>query len=380
MGCPLSLGHRPEPIISAMDQCEYQEQDCGAGNNATTTNATASSSLSGTANHHHHHTTTTINYKAKLERKICWSKETPDPIFDLAGCNLKQVPNGVFIQCKVLLKTHLLLQDNRLTGFIGGGQLQDLCMITVLNIACNKFKKLPDEIQFLANLRDLNVSTNELKTLPNTISRLNHLERLNLSTNHLVSVAAVANCPSLRVLNLSNNPKLVTPCDELATCPNLDKIIYDSNTEGNDESMMDNDKSELALDASALLNCASAKVQGINFANRQILESLAQDTQELEWYQRLQDEKRRELLKQMQCEQVEVDEKIVSIQREKESKRKQLIYEMVEEEELYKNMLNNLLCLKDGPDPELLEQERVEQEKLLEKVSIYYKLPDFLFL
>lgn len=74
----------------------------------------------------------TINYKAKIERKLCWSKETPDPIFDLAGCNLKQVPNGVFIQCKILLKTHLLLQDNRLTGLEEGGQsLRDLSMLLV---------------------------------------------------------------------------------------------------------------------------------------------------------------------------------------------------------------------------------------------------------
>lgn len=307
-------------------------------------------------------TDATINYKAKIERKLCWSKETPDPIFDLAGCNLKQVPNGVYIQCKILLKTNLILMDNRLTSLEAGGQLRDLNMITVLNLARNKFKKLPDEIYMLANLRDFDVSSNELKTLPQSISSLSLLERLNLSSNYLVSVNPLAGTPQLRILNLSNNPRLVTPCEALTSCPNLDKIIYDN--DGNDD--VDQYRPELALDASLLL---SSKVQeAANNTNRQILQSMAQDTQELEIYQRLQDEKRRDLLKQMQCEQVEVDEKIINIQKEKESKRQQLILEMVEEEEVYKKMLSDLLCLKDGPDPDLIERERVEQEKLLDKV------------
>lgn len=140
MGCPLSLGQRPKTATSheTMDQSDNQPQQ--------------QPSPAATA------TTTTINYKAKLERKMCFSKETPEPIFDLCSCNLKQVPNGVYINCKILLKTHLLLQDNRLSSLEGGGQLRDLYAITVLNLARNKLKKLPDEIHVLSNLRDFDVS------------------------------------------------------------------------------------------------------------------------------------------------------------------------------------------------------------------------------
>lgn len=128
----------------------------------------------------------TVDYKARLERKQClvgfiiplWhnvsrcyrflfdtlslllcckfypqAKETPEPIYDLADCNLKDVPSGVFIMCKVLRKELLSLANNKLTSLNGGGALVDLQLLVTLNLSNNRFKKLPDEIYRLENLR-----------------------------------------------------------------------------------------------------------------------------------------------------------------------------------------------------------------------------------
>lgn len=81
------------------------------------------------------------------------AKETPEPIYDLADCNLKDVPSGVFIMCKVLRKELLSLASNKLTSLNGGGALVDLHLLVTLNLSNNRFKKLPDEIYRLENLR-----------------------------------------------------------------------------------------------------------------------------------------------------------------------------------------------------------------------------------
>lgn len=131
----------------------------------------------------------TVDYKARLERKQClvgfiplWhnvlhlyrflfdtllailccnfyvqAKETPEPIYDLADCNLKDVPSGVFIMCKVLRKELLSLSNNKLTSLNGGGALVDLQLVMTLNLSSNRFKKLPDEIYRLENLRVSNL-------------------------------------------------------------------------------------------------------------------------------------------------------------------------------------------------------------------------------
>lgn len=81
------------------------------------------------------------------------AKETPEPIYDLADCNLKDVPSGVFIMCKVLRKESLSLKNNRLSSLSGGGTLDDLQILITLDLANNRFKKLPDDIYKLENLR-----------------------------------------------------------------------------------------------------------------------------------------------------------------------------------------------------------------------------------
>lgn len=80
------------------------------------------------------------------------ARENPEPIFDLSECSLHDVPRGIYSLCRVFLKETLDLQNNFLHSLSGGGSLKDLQFLKVLNINDNKFRELPDDIQFLINL------------------------------------------------------------------------------------------------------------------------------------------------------------------------------------------------------------------------------------
>lgn len=172
----------------------------------------------------------TVDYKARLERKQCLAKETPEPIYDLADCNLKDVPSGVFIMCKVLRKEILSLVNNKLTSVSGGGALGDLHLLVTLNLSNNRFKKLPDEIYRLENLREFFASNNNLEKLPVTINRLKKLELLDVSVNNLTTLEQVSFMPVLRILNICGNVRLDKLPNQLATCDNLVDIVLDPST------------------------------------------------------------------------------------------------------------------------------------------------------
>lgn len=84
------------------------------------------------------------------------AKDTPEPEFDLSDCMLKEIPPGVFVLCRVLLKERLQLQKNQLRMLSGGGSLNDLSRLQVLNLSFNRFTRLPDD--FCYTLKNLRVS------------------------------------------------------------------------------------------------------------------------------------------------------------------------------------------------------------------------------
>lgn len=92
-------------------------------------------------------------HKARLERQMCLARETPEPEFILNECDLKDVPHGVFILCRVLRKERLDLRGNRLRSLDAGGTLSDLALLTVLDLRENCFKKITDELCQLVNLK-----------------------------------------------------------------------------------------------------------------------------------------------------------------------------------------------------------------------------------
>lgn len=349
----------------------------------------------------------TVDYKARLERKQCLAKETPEPIYDLADCNLKDVPSGVFIMCKVLRKELLTLASNKLTSLNGGGALVDLHLLVTLNLANNRFKKLPDEIYRLENLRELFVSNNSLEKLPVTINRLKKLELLDVSVNNLTTLEQVSFMPLLRILNICGNVRLDKLPNQLATCDNLVDIVLDPNT------VSEPPADVIAGGTYAIIKYLStgetihrpppsedehdaytrSKSSTINFIESERDElrqaELAREKHEKEKklmerermaYEKdylaesklheQQQRKKQELLQQLLQQQNQNDSNVNRLQEEKQSERQRLINDILKDEQHSSELVHNLLSLKNGPDPAFLEREREDQERLVEQLRI----------
>ena len=118
------------------------------------------------------------------------AQESPEPLYDISDCGLKNVPSGVYIKVKMMLKEALLLQviclsnaivvckinakisshtectfivlnqkylyiqDNELTALNGGGTISDMSScLQVLDLHNNHLEKLPDDIGSLKQLK-----------------------------------------------------------------------------------------------------------------------------------------------------------------------------------------------------------------------------------
>ncbi|XP_058830179.1 E3 ubiquitin-protein ligase LRSAM1-like [Topomyia yanbarensis] len=345
---------------------------------------------------------TTMDYKARLERKQCLAKETPEPIYDLADCNLKDVPPGVYVMCKVLRKELLTLANNKLTSLGGGGTLDDLQLLVTLNLISNRFKKLPDEIYKLENLRELLVSNNYLEKLPPSINRLKKLELLDVSTNNLTTLEQITFLPNLRILNISGNVRLTKLSNQLATCDNLVDLVLDPNSiveppadivnRGTNaiikylstgEIVIPPPEDQLTRSKTSTINLISSErdIQRQSdlerdryMKERKLLESerLAYEKDYLaeSKLHEKQQKKKQELLQQLLQQQNQNESYVTKLQEEKQSERQRLINDILKDEEHSSELVQKLLSLKNGPDPAFLECERKDQERLIEQLRI----------
>uniref|UniRef100_A0A1Q3G387 Putative e3 ubiquitin-protein ligase lrsam1 n=1 Tax=Culex tarsalis TaxID=7177 RepID=A0A1Q3G387_CULTA len=344
---------------------------------------------------------TSVDYKARLERKQCLAKETPEPVYDLADCNLKDVPPGVFIMCKVLRKELLSLANNRLTSLTGGGALNDLQLLVTLNLTSNRFRKLPEEIGTLQNLRELLLANNSLERLPVQINRLQKLQLLDLSSNNLTTIEPLSFMANLRILNICGNPRLTKLPNQLATCDNLVDLVLDPNT------IVEPPTEVIEAGTYAIVKYLStgevlarppedqqdsrAKTSTINFINSERDELRAaelarekhQKEKQLLERERLayekdylaesklheqQQRKKQQLLEQLLQQQNQNESHVTRLQEEKQSERQRLINDILKDEQHSSQLVDKLLSLKNGPDPAFLERERQEQEQLIEQL------------
>lgn len=71
------------------------------------------------------------------------------------------------------------------------------------------------------------MSNNLLTQLPSTINRLRKLELLDVSNNNIADLRVISFMPELRILNVSGNPRITILPPELATCENLNDLVFD---------------------------------------------------------------------------------------------------------------------------------------------------------
>jgi len=169
-----------------------------------------------------------VNYKTRFEHKQYLAQESPEPIYDLIDCGLKNAPAGVFSRCKMLRKEALLLQENMLSSLNGGGSFSDLSEIQVLDLHKNSLEKLPEDIGHLANVRALYIQDNKLKQLPNSLGSLKNLQTLNISGNCLKEIpSSISGLVSLKTLDVRKNPKLKRIPREVAHLRGLETLLLD---------------------------------------------------------------------------------------------------------------------------------------------------------
>lgn len=166
--------------------------------------------------------------KRRQQEKELLAQQDPEPRFDLSGCEMLEVPEGVYAMCRILQKQVLLLNNNALRDLEGGGDLADLREITVLDLHKNNFKTLPEELGHLRLLQVLDVSNNKLKQLPHSISKLKYLQTLKLRDNRLKAFPEqLCGLPFLRTLDISHNEIRSLPA---RLCGNraLETLVLDS--------------------------------------------------------------------------------------------------------------------------------------------------------
>uniref|UniRef100_A0A182SCC4 RING-type domain-containing protein n=1 Tax=Anopheles maculatus TaxID=74869 RepID=A0A182SCC4_9DIPT len=248
---------------------------------------------------------------------------------------------------------------------------------------------------------------NALEKLPTTIGRLKKLELLNLSANNLASVEQIAFMTNLRVLDISGNVRLSQLPGQLATCDNLVDIVLDPDTIQNPPANVVAggtyaivkylSTGEFHQDPSGTTNVDGAldrqKATTSTFLSSERNElrqqELARERYEKERKllerERLAFEKdmltesklheqqqmRKQMLLQQLLEQQNQNEtQVHKLQQEKQTERERLIDNIIKDEQKSSDLVNNLLALKNGPDPAFLEQEREEQKRLLEHLHI----------
>lgn len=342
-----------------------------------------------------------IDFKARFERKMCLAKETPEPDFDLSECNLKEIPAGVFVLCRVLRKEHLDLSCNKISDFMAG-PMSDLSLLQVLNISHNKLKKLPDDLFRIENLRELHLSDNLLTRLPKTINRLNRIEFLDISHNRIESIEEVSCMPTLRILNVSGNSQLREIPSCLSTCDSLRDLILDQDTLEWPPAQVIAAGTEHILKflTTGELNVGDVEVaceakEKMSSSREDALMKLLVDRERqnqtvenklktvpptddgygnenalIEQLHMRQQKQKQKLLQAVLFQQNQTEGLVSRIQQRKDQERDLLIKDIKAAEQNANLVIDKLLALRNGPDPALLEKERLEEERLLEKLHL----------
>lgn len=327
--------------------------------------------------------------RAKLERKLYIAKESPEPDFDLTDCELRQVPSGIYSICKVYRKEYLHLQGNNLQSLDDGGMLSDLYLIKVLNLSCNKFSKLPNDIKYLVNLTELHVHNNYLEFIPDNVEYMQNLRILDISKNRLKRLTpALGKLKRLRKLIITENEELKELCPELCLASNIISLELDAEcfvfppphiiALGTEDIMkflckkidveytppLPMDSNLTALQVPSLTIDPFAKYSTVTWEQQEaaIIE------QENKFHEAAKQQRERFLSKVLQ-EQQELDSEIAKVHETKEIERQKLIKSIQDDEKEIECLVKNYIQT-EFLKPEILQQqlayEQSEHDRLLE--------------
>lgn len=251
------------------------------------------------------------------------------------------------------------------------------------------------------------MSNNQIVALPIAMSKLRNLELLDVSFNALQQIDQIVHMPKLRVLILNGNKQLRRLPVELTTCDSLTDISIDVDcieypppavtSRGtlhilqylltgimvlSEES--DTPASRIKSATEEFIAIEKGQIPTETYARPQTSEKnkreqsfIEHERSEHERYQNMDallhqqsQQRKQELLRNLLHQQNETDSLLKQLQQEKDVERDKLIGNILQAEESAGVIVEQLISLKNGPDAALLEQERIEEERLLEQLHI----------
>lgn len=272
---------------------------------------------------------------------------------------------------------------------------------------CFTFMWCVEVISIRFSLQELILKHNGINTLPTAIKKLQNLELLDISYNGALRyINQIAHMPKLRVLILNGNtllrrlPVELTTCDsltdisidveyveypppavvKLGTLETLRFLIDDNMLSVANETPADRiksvtqdfisiEKGEIAIEADAGHHGNEKNIREKSFIEHERSEHERYQNMDALLHQQSQ-QRKQELLRDLIHQQSATDTLLKQLQQDKDVERNKLIGNILQAEEGAGVIVEKLISLKNGPDAALLEQERIEQERLLEQLRI----------
>ncbi|XP_066585854.1 E3 ubiquitin-protein ligase LRSAM1-like isoform X2 [Prorops nasuta] len=355
-----------------------------------------------------HQYNSNVNYKARLEHKLYLARENPEPIFDLSECALKQVPSGIYSLCKVFRKETLCMHSNKLSSLSGGGALNDLSMLTILDIHSNKFTKLPPEIMHLESLEELYLHNNNLIKLPNELTYLSKLSILDVSKNNLKQLPEdIGKLEKLTKLDISYNTslkklptslgylqdltilnikglQLLYPPEDILNGGSLAIIEYLATESGidylpktiNTKEINSNNKDALYENASSNLQATLQKLEKIKEHKHNALLEVERNIKKQQKYevevQFTLKAHRKRLLEDLAKQQMHMENKLEKFQQERDGYRTRLLSYIFNVEKDADNVIKELLRNNDEERQNQIAFVEREKQEEVQILSIYH--------
>ncbi|XP_069096475.1 leucine-rich repeat-containing protein 20 isoform X2 [Pleurodeles waltl] len=146
---------------------------------------------------------------ARVARKVNETVENEEDFLDLANCQLKAFPVGIYrVMTNVTENIHVISLANNDMKSLTSKFITTFCQLHELNLERNHFSQLPEEIGTLLHLKTINLSKNKFTEFPEQLTSVNSLENINLEDNQItdVPVDKLSSMPSLTCVNLKSNP------------------------------------------------------------------------------------------------------------------------------------------------------------------------------
>uniref|UniRef100_A0AC35FWN5 Leucine-rich repeat-containing protein 20 n=1 Tax=Panagrolaimus sp. PS1159 TaxID=55785 RepID=A0AC35FWN5_9BILA len=126
---------------------------------------------------------------------------------DLSSCDLMYVADAIYMVLKGYTVTKCSLSNNVLKRF-PAKMITKFPEMIQFSISSNSVTELPEEISNW-KLKAINLASNKFAKIPEAIYRMSDLQVLDLSDNEIENIdikKLITSLPNLKLLNLSNNP------------------------------------------------------------------------------------------------------------------------------------------------------------------------------